>query len=180
MSLLVKSFFVIGIIYICIAGFGALVTCFGGRIFQKDAKVGSIRKWNPGVSGLGVCLFSYGLVLAFGFYSKRGFEVETLAQQFNLRKGIMLDSNTRLDEAVVGDEKRLVMNLTLVDTRAVEFNILYWRNSFQPKVIDLVRRSPEFAKLLDSGGLVEMRYHSKDNAVIEVLDIGKDRIQSSR
>lgn len=91
------------------------------------------------------------------------------ASELNKTCPVMVDSDTRLDNAVAMPDNTFQYNYTLVNLKKAEVNIDTVRKYIEPSLINNVRTNPQFRSFRDNK--VTMKYSYKDKSGVQVMEM---------
>jgi hypothetical protein len=135
---------------------------------QQTEKKGNTQKIIGVVAGIVFFAIAYYGVQQF---FKPGFDktLMEVASELNKTCPIMVDQDTRLDNAVALPGKIFQYNYTLVNYEKSQINIDTVRKYVQPNIVNTVRTNPDMKHFRDNK--VTMDYHYKDKNGVFVLKI---------
>jgi len=89
--------------------------------------------------------------------------------QMNKNCPYMVDSDTRLDNAVPGAGKTIIYNYTLINFNRDDLDIEYFESVMKPQILNVVRTNPQMKTLRDND--ITFVYNYKDKSAIHILSI---------
>jgi len=133
----------------------------------------NINKYLSYVIAIIVGVVVYQLVSHF-LFKPPSFETQLMkvAAELNKNCPFMVDSDTRLDNAVGGPGKNFVYNYTLINHAAVELNIVELKQNMIPSLTNYIKTSEDMQTFRKEKVTLKYNYKDKFGAFLFSITIG--------
>ena len=96
------------------------------------------------------------------------------AEEVNKICPYMVDSETRLDNALGGPGKKFIYNYTLINYLSEELDLEQLKSSIYPSILNTVKTNPDMATFRDNDVVLVYRYKDKENMFLFDIEIGPE------
>ena len=119
----------------------------------------------------GIALIICSLLLAVASFFAEKEQLQEAADAINAIVPKMIDAETRLDGAVVGEGKSLIYNLTLISVKVEEIDRELWEKEVVPAIRANMLKSPNTAKLQNENITIIARYQDSAGKLVDEIII---------
>jgi len=88
------------------------------------------------------------------------------ASEINKNCPIMVDSETRLDNASGGTKNEITYNYTFVNHNKSELDIIELKNSLRPNIVEGVKTNPDLKGFRENKVIMKYRYKDKEGSYL--------------
>lgn len=89
----------------------------------------------------------------------------------------MVDSETRLDNAVPGEDKTIYYNYTLINYNKKDINVARLNSTMKPQILNNIKTNPAMKPLRDYGVTFIYNYKDKNSVHITTIKYSPDDYQ---
>lgn len=145
------------------------------KISSGTSKKNRIISWTVFAVVFGLSYFA-GQYFFFGSFSIDK-NLMKVASELNKSCPIMVDSETRLDNAVVTSNKTFQYYYTLVNVEINEVNPAEGKKILEPQITNLVKTNPDMKAMRDLDVTFKYNYRDKNGIFLFDIIIGPDKYQ---
>ncbi len=98
-------------------------------------------------------------------------QLMAVANEINQNCPIMVDSDTRLDNAIGGPGNRFTYNYTLVNFSADQIDLEHFINALRPTILNTVKTNPDMQAFRDNKVTLVYSYKDKDGIFLTNIKI---------
>jgi hypothetical protein len=131
---------------------------------------------------LGIALTTIGIIIGsffgqkmasnlFGTSSSINQQLMSMASELNKSCPINVDKDTRLDNVIVGSGNSFSYNYTLINLTSSQIDPRSLNDYLKPRLINVVKTSPEMKYFRDNSITIEYRYSDKDGIFVLSIPI---------
>lgn len=99
------------------------------------------------------------------------------ANEINKNCPFMVDSETRLDNAVPGEDKTIYYNYTLINYNKKDINVARLNSTMKPQILNNIKTNPAMKPLRDYGVTFIYNYKDKNSVHITTIKYSPDDYQ---
>ena len=119
--------------------------------------------------GILVAAILYQIVIPKLFAPSFDSQLMHIASEMNKNCPIMIDSETRLDNAIAGDGKTIYYSYTLVNYDKNDIDVDRFESIMKPQILNVIKTNPEMKSLRNND--VTFVYNYKDKSSIHITSI---------
>lgn len=128
----------------------------------------TLRKYHFGLIIILILVLSAVIMVQQGVFKRPSFEVQMAkaAHKLNKKSPMMIDSETRLDSAVVFGDSLFQYNYTMVNFIKDSIDTLGFRHYMKPKLLEFVRYNEDLKPYRDHKVTIEYVYNDKKGSLL--------------